>query len=239
MYRFDSRFLRQFDSVTRQFTETGEFFYHLAVHTRLGKVPRLDSMAKIKVAKESSDTPRQHRISITYDKASRSFVPSPAELTVNRKDTVQWHKPGNDGHGYYVAVMDAKGKKIFTSQSLHNNAVFTHFFSHPGDYRYRNILSDSHQRPVIRVYQVDPSKADWPKLSTTPVLIRFSDGKFTPDDVRVPEGGTVIWLIEGSEPVAIQLDCYDLKKIDPDMIPRPPRGKKGCKPDTEDDGCKG
>ena len=231
MYRFDSRFLRQFDSVTRQFTEPGEYYFYMAIHPHLSASPNLNSMASVEVDKKEADKPTQHRVKVEYDSATHSFIAQPQKLTIRKGDTIQWHKPKEHSHGYFVKVIDKKGKPVFNSQELRNNAVFTHFFSHPGEYHYQNILNESSQRPSIHVYQVDPSKEDWQKLSTTPTLIKYKNGKFTPEAVKVPEGGTVIWFIEGEEPVAIQLTCYDLTPIDKSKIPRPPRGKKGCGPE--------
>lgn len=238
MYRFDSRFLRQFDSVTRQFSDPGEFRFYMAIHEKLSRKVDLDDMARIEVEKKPADKPRQHRISVAYDKATHSYVAKPSKLKIAKGDTVQWHQPKSTTQGYFVKVLDEKGNAVFNSQALSNNTVFTHFFSHPGDYHYKNILSDSDQRPVITVYQVDPRQEDWETLSKTPTLITYQNGQFIPDKIKVPEGGTVVWLVEGCDPVAIQLTCYDLDKIDLTRIPRPPRGRKGCKPDDEERPCK-
>lgn len=237
MYRFDSRFMTHFDSVTRQFTDPGVYYFYMALHPEFSRSPDFSEMAKIEVSKNSETKPVQHRVAVRQGENGKLFSAQPQSLKIHKGDTIQWHKPKSSTHGYFVQVMDEKRNVVFNSQALGKHDVFTHLFTHPGVYQYTNSLGENGQRPQIKVYQVDPREQDWKQLTAKPTLIRYKDGKFHPEKAEVPEGGTVVWFIEGKDPVAIQLHCYELDDIDLSKIPRPPRGKRGCKPDKDDSGC--
>jgi plastocyanin len=202
--------LGKYDAFLQRFKQPGHYLYRI---NHLGEgLEQFQSGPEyeIKVApsknKEGIQSPKdakQFDIQIIYDLKTRIFHAKPSDIEIVAGDFVLWNKISKEGGSYSISgYLD--DKMAFNSRQLNSETAYMHMFLIPGEYQYVNGLDNQKEKAaIIRVLPAKMEKAKWLELLSKPNIVNYDRGAFSPPEIEVVPGSTVIWHINGDHPITI------------------------------------
>jgi plastocyanin len=144
----------------------------------------------------------QHFVTVRRD--GRRFVADPPELEITAGDSVLWNASDPKTPSYSVRGEGASGG--FDSTALTAEAVYTHAFGLPGEFRWAD-ANGSGVSGLVSVRQVDSEDrrdmAAWADQVKEGVLVVVSGDRVDPKEVNVLVGQTVFFAIEKAPGITI------------------------------------
>jgi len=214
MDTLDSRILRYTDCFAQKFTTLGTIRYWITSPAGHYLPEEQDSTFVVEVKAGGGARGQQHNVVVTYK--DRHFIADPSKLEIVAGDCVLWHTPDTSAPGFIVF---GEGETVaFNSSAITTEALYTHAFGLPGEYRWAD-ANGGPAKGIVKVTLPKPIGAESPKeirknfLKTLsqPTVIRIRDDRVEPDNVQVTVGQTVFWAVERSSGLAIA-DIHLIKR---------------------------
>jgi plastocyanin len=203
MSDLDSRALRQFNMFGQKFSAAGNVTY------RLGPVPSLlalgsgDSEFIVEVTPAKAQQPSgQHHVTVRLH--GGKHVPDQPQLQVAEGDVVTWNAPDATTPPFIVEGTGPGGP--FSSAAMRHEAIYTHVFTAPGDYRWvdangSGLSGDIHVNAVAG--DTEQHRQAWLASLNQGVLIHIQGTDVQPASVQLTIGMTVFWAVERTNGIAI------------------------------------
>ncbi len=157
---------------------------------------------KVKASSKPAKEGWQHDVRVSRD--ARGFTVDRPVLEVEQGDSVLWHAPGPRVPGF--AVCGEHGRHRFDSFRIDQEAVYTHAFDLPGEYRW----VDAHGSGLSGVVVVrSPDKGDrkshraWIKALSKGSLVHIRGGRAIPAKIELVTGQTAFWAVESAPGISI------------------------------------
>ena len=156
------------------------------------------------VKKRSDDTSegRQHILAVGREGAQ--LIVDRPQLEVEEGDTVLWH--GADASVPGFAVRGRHGRSEFDSSCLNDEAIYTHAFGVPGEYRWVDAYGSNVSGVIIVSAPGKTGKKarrEWLKELSKGTLIHIRGEKADPERVDLVTGQTVFWAVENAPGISI------------------------------------
>jgi plastocyanin len=204
MDTLDSRSLRYIDCFAQKFSTPGHVHYQIS--TLAGACLPLEEEAEftidVRARSEKGGETRQHDVQVRRE--GKKFVAEPSRLEVHAGDMVLWNAPDPTTPGFVVTGEGAGGK--FDSSALTTEAVYTHAFGTPGEYKW----VDAHKGKisgVINVRSLDPKDKNqcekWLSTLEEGTLILIEGDSVRPKKIEILTGQTVFWAIQKASGISI------------------------------------
>lgn len=218
MSDLDSRALRQINMFGQKFSTAGNVTY------RLGPMPSLSALIpnnpefiiEVTPAK-APQASTQHHVAVRLD--GGRHVAEPPQLQIAEGDVVTWAAPDATTPPFTVEGTAPAGS--FSSAAMRHEAIYTHVFTAPGDYRWvdangSSLAGDIHVNPVAGDTEQD--RRAWLESLRQGTLIHIQGTDASPASVQLTVGMTVFWAVERTNGIAIA----DIR-----LTPRAPRQPDG------------
>jgi plastocyanin len=204
MDTLDSRSLRYIDCFAQKFAAPGHVHYRIS--TLAGACLPIEDEGEfiidVRARAEKGGESQQHTVQVRRD--GNKFVADPAHLEIHAGDLVLWNTPDPSIGGYVVVGKGAGGK--FDSSALTSEAVFTHAFGSPGEYKW----VDAHRGKisgVIQVKSLDPKDKEqcqkWLTKLEQGSLIVIEGDSANPSKLEILTGQTVFWAVQKAPGISI------------------------------------
>jgi plastocyanin len=204
MDTLDSRSLRYIDCFAQKFTTPGHVYYRIS--TLAGACLPFGEEGEftidVRTRSEKGGESQQHDVQVRRE--GNRFVADPPNLEIHAGDMVLWNTPDPSIAGYVVVGEGAGGK--FDSSALNSEAVFTHAFGSPGEYKW----VDAHRGKisgVIHVRSLDPKDKEqcqkWLATLEEGSLIVIEGDSVRPKKMEILTGQTVFWAIQKASGISI------------------------------------
>jgi plastocyanin len=202
MSTLDSRFLRYVDCFAQRFSTAGEIAYDVTT-TAGARIALEPAPFKIRVKQGPARREgEQHFVTVRRD--GRRFVADPPELEITAGDNVLWNASDPKTPGYAVHGNGAGGG--FNSTALAGEAVYTHAFGLPGEFRWTD-ANGSGISGLVHVREVDSKDrreiAAWADQMKEGVLVVISGDRVNPQEVNIYVGQTVFFAVEKAPGITI------------------------------------
>jgi plastocyanin len=201
MHSLDSRSLQYVNCYAQRFAEPGIVHYELT--TQAGAcLPLGSDVYTIDVAEAPLRTGVQHTVVVR--RVEGALRPEPEHLQIEAGDMVLWNTPDATVAGYVVRGEGAGGG--FDSSSLRNEAVYTHAFGLPGNYKWLDANgSKVGGEVIVETPDCRTAKgvARWQKALKAGSLVTIRGASARPRRVEILTGQTVFWAIEQAEGITI------------------------------------
>lgn len=203
MNSLDSRRIGHGDCFAKKMSAAGTVRYMVTSPAGVDQ-PIADNAFTIKVKKSSKPAKegRQHNVQVSRE--GRSFAVDRPKLEIEQGDTVLWHAPDSRVPGF--AVYGKHGGRRFDSSCIEQEAIYTHAFGLPGEYRW----VDAHGSGLSGVVVVrSPEKTDkksqraWIKALSKGSLVHIKGGKAKPAKLELLAGQTAFWAVESAPGITI------------------------------------
>lgn len=203
MDMLDSRCLRYTDCFAQKFAAPGRFRYHVT-HAAGAWLPVEERAFTINVKErgKARGKGRQHNVGIRRE--GKGLLAVTAQLEIEAGDMVLWNTADPAVPGF---VVSGEGANIaFNSAALNSEAVYTHAFGTPGEFRWVD-ANGSKLSGVVRVRPIERADKDgfqkWVATLKQGSLVTISGEKATPEEVEILVGQTVFWAVEKASGITI------------------------------------
>jgi plastocyanin len=202
MSTLDSRSLRYVDCFAQRFSKRGEVVYHITTTAGAG-IAFQPGPFKIRIKRAPAQHEgRQHLVTVRRE--GLRFVAEPPELEIAAGDSVLWNAPDPKTPGYAVRGNGAGGG--FDSTALAAEAVYTHAYGVPGEFRWAD-ANGSGISGLVHVRQVDSKDrrgvAAWADQMKEGVLVVVSGDQVDPKEVSIFVGQTVFFAVRKAPGITI------------------------------------
>jgi plastocyanin len=209
MDTLDSRALRYTDCFAQKISSPGQIQYQITTMAGTCLPIDPDHVFTINVKEHGKDYQpkpdedgKQHEVIVRRE--GQKFVADPPALEITVGDVVLWRSNDPSTPGFTVR---GQGKDIsFDSSALASNALYTHAFGVPGEYRW----VDANGGPVSGVIQVNPLASTdkkecerWAENLSVGLLITVNGSSATPNNIKMAVGQTVFWAVEKASGISI------------------------------------
>lgn len=204
MDTLDSRSLSYIDCFAQRFPTAGKVHYRLS--TLAGAcLPVGDDgefSIEVKARSDKGGEPEQHNVQVF--KKGNKFVAEPSHLEIRAGDMVLWNTPDPGVSGYVVVGEGAGGK--FSSSALSEEALFTHAFGTPGEYKWVD-ANKGKLSGVVVVRSLDTKNKDecqkWLSALEQGSVIVIEGDTVRPKKVEILAGQTVFWAVQKAAGISI------------------------------------
>jgi plastocyanin len=204
MDTLDSRSLRYINCFAQKFSTPGHVHYRIS--TLAGACLPLgdegEFIIDVKARSDSSGDSEQHDVQVRRD--GNKFVADPPHLEIHAGDMVLWNTADPGITGYVVVGKGSGGK--FDSSALNSEAVFTHAFGTPGEYKWVD-ANKGKISGVIHVRSLDPKDKDqcqkWLSTLERGALITIAGDSVSPEKMEILTGQTVFWAVQKASGISI------------------------------------
>jgi len=202
MNTLDSRSLRYVDCFAQRFSTPREVAYHITTTAGV-RIALEPAPFKIRVKKGPAQREEEQHF-VTVRREGLRFVAEPPELEITAGDSVLWNASDPKTPGYAVRGHNARGG--FDSAALAAEAVYTHAFGLPGEFRWTD-ANGSGVSGLVNVRQVDSKDhrdmAAWADQMKEGVLVVISGNRVEPKEVNIVVGQTVFFAVEKAPGITI------------------------------------
>lgn len=204
MDTLDSRSLRYIDCFAQKFSTPGQVRYRIS--TLAGACLPLEDEGEFTIdvnsLSDKSGESQQHDVQVRRE--GKKFVADPPHLEIHSGDMVLWNTPDPSIAGYVVVGKGAEGK--FDSSALNSEAVFTHAFGTPGEYKWVD-ANNGKISGVIYVHSLDPKDKEqcqkWLATLEEGSLITIEGDSVYPEKMEILTGQTVFWAVQRALGISI------------------------------------
>ena len=205
MESLDSRSLRYVDCYAQKFSTPGTYYYQISRGLGLCLGPDKENAFSISVKARNGRMAaqgRQHNIAVVPRGNGLSAEPAHIEIEVG--DTVMWHASDTSLTGYVVRG-EGEGQ-VFDSSALSNDAVYTHAFGLPGEYKW---VDAQHGRVggIIIVRSPEATSSDhcreWLAALSQGAAVVIEGDQVKPGRVEILTGQTVFWAVRKADGISI------------------------------------
>ena len=210
MNTLDSRYVDMTSCFSHRFSSPGTFAYEVSpLPVSIGSVgvgdgdgdDDSDGIARVVVSDKPASRQQQHHVVIK--RKHGGLVARPARLEIHRGDIVTWSTNGSAPLGF--AVRGTIGDRVVDSAAMQDEALYTHAFGMPGDYRWVDAHgSGLHGTVRVVLPEQDERQLDaWRRSLEKGTLVTVEGDRAEPAEVEIQVGQTVAWSISKAPGVSI------------------------------------
>ena len=204
MDTLDSRSLRYIDCFAQKFATPGHVHYRITTLAGACLPVGDEDEFTIEVKARSVDNQESQQQNVQVRREGNKFVADPPRLEIRAGDMVLWNTPDPGITGYVVVGEGAGGK--FDSSALRSEAVFTHAFGTPGEYKWVD-ANKGKISGLIHVGSLDPKDKEqcqkWLATLEQGSLISIEGNSVSPEKVEILTGQTVFWAVQKAPGISI------------------------------------
>lgn len=204
MDTLDSRSLRYIDCFAQHFTTPGKVIYRITTLAGacLPVEERGEFTIEVKAQTEKGGEGQQHNVQVL--KKGDKFVAEPAHLEIRAGDMVLWNTPDPGISGYAVVGRGPGGS--FNSTALTSEALYTHAFGTPGEYKWVD-ANNGKVSGVIIVRSMDSKNQEecavWTDALSKGSVIIIEGDNARPRKLEILTGQTVFWAVQKAPGISI------------------------------------
>lgn len=201
MNSLDSRYLEVGECYGHRFSRAGVIAYelsHLLLPASAADAGRGSALRITVAAPEDRREAQQHHVTVT--ERHGTLQAHPAELRIVSGDSVLWIADRSVKLGFCVR---STGELPFDSSALTSDSLYTHAFTRPGRYEWRDAHGSKLHGTVVVTAAKDGAIADWLDSLTAGTLVYVRGDVATPETLEVTVGQTVFWAIANADGISI------------------------------------
>lgn len=201
----DSRALRYTNCYIQKFSTPDTIHYYLAPHANMCLALDEESAFTIDVAEQPPGAQREgQQHTVTISRKGNQLVAEPAHLKIQAGDAVLWCTSDSTIQSWAV---EGEGKETsFSSAALTVEAVYTHVFGTPGEYKWVD-ANGGRVSGAVRVQAVDSEDREqcreWRKALEQGTVVLIEGDRVEPQDFEIMVGQTVFWAVQKAEGISI------------------------------------
>ena len=204
MDTLDSRSLRYIDCFAQKFPTPGHVYYRITTLAGACLPVGDEGEFTIEVNARSEERAESQQHDVQVRREGSKFVADPPHLEVHAGDMVLWNTPDPGITGYVVVGKGAGGK--FDSSALGSEAVFTHAFGTPGEYKWVD-ANKGKISGLIHVRSLDPKDKEqcqkWLATLEQGSLFTIEGDSVRPEKMEILTGQTVFWAVQKAPGISI------------------------------------
>lgn len=202
MNTLDSRLLQYTDCYAQKFASPDRIHYQIT--TIAGAcLPVTDTDFTIEV-KGCTERKQGHQHTVIVRREKQRFVAEPAQLQIEVGDMVLWCAADSSVPGF--TVHGAGDYTRFDSSALAAEAVYTHAFGMPGQYKWVD-ANGGGVSGVVEVRSLDSHSRDqcenWIGALAKGTLVTICGNQAMPQRIEILTGQTVFWAVESAAGISI------------------------------------
>jgi plastocyanin len=204
MDTLDSRSLHNMDCFAQKFSTPGQVYYRISkaagscLPVNRDGALTIDIKARAGKAQEVS----QHNVTVRLNE--QQLIAETPSLKIEAGDTVLWNTSDPRLQGFAVQGEGPDG--VFDSTAMTRNAVYTHAFGTPGEYKWVD-ANGSRVSGIISVRSLDLNDSEqckkWLAALSKGTLILIQGEHVDPERAEILTGQTVFWAVEEASGISI------------------------------------